>query len=73
MLLQNAYLVEEFQIAGGQSWLSTECYNIEAKGSESLSRDQIRLMLQSLLADRFQIKLHRDTKEMAVYEERTKI
>ena len=61
MLLQDAYGVQDFQITGGPAWLSSERYNIEAKAAENVSREQVRLMLQSLLADRFQVKLHRET------------
>lgn len=78
MLIQNAYDVQSFQIAGAPSWVNSDKYDIEAKieGTvaeelQKLSPDQRRIenrrMLQALLADRFQLKLHRQTKELPVY------
>jgi len=78
MLIQNAYGVRYFQISGSPSWFKSERYDIEAKMDGSvveelrkLSDDQreteTRRMLQALLADRFQLKLHSDTKQLAVY------
>jgi bla regulator protein BlaR1 len=78
MLIQNAYGVRYFQISGSPGWFQSERYDIEAKMDSSaveelrkLSDDQreaeMRRMLRSLLADRFQLKLHSDTKELPVY------
>jgi bla regulator protein BlaR1 len=78
MLVQDAYGVQDFQIAGAPSWFNSERYDIEAKMDGSVAEelrklgdDQRRLerdrMLQALLADRFQLKLHRDTKELPEY------
>jgi bla regulator protein blaR1 len=70
-LVQTAYDVRDFQIAGAPAWAGDggDYYSIQARapGTAVPSADQVRLMLQSLLADRFQLKLHRDSKEMAVY------
>jgi bla regulator protein blaR1 len=78
MLIQNAYGVRYFQISGSPSWFKSERYDIEAKMDGSaveelrkVSDDQreieTRRMLQALLADRFQLKLHSDTKQLPVY------
>ena len=48
-------------------WLDFERFDIVAKFSPNTSADQVRIMLQNLLADRFLLKLHRDAKEMLVY------
>jgi hypothetical protein len=42
-------------------------YDIDAKSAAPVSRDQCRLMVRSLLADRFQMKAHRETHEMRGY------
>jgi len=70
MLIQQAYAVRDFQIAGAPPWATTDRYEINAKaeGGERLGREEIRPMLQALLADRFQLKLRRETKEAPVYE-----
>jgi len=68
LLMQNAYTLQAFQIVGGPGWMQSEGYNIEAKGDgKPASRDQVFLKLRSLLEDRFQLKVHRETKELPVY------
>jgi bla regulator protein BlaR1 len=63
-----AYNLQDFQISGGPSWIKSERYDIEAKAEGNPSRRQIEgPMLQALLKDRFQLKLHRETKELPVF------
>ncbi len=66
-LILVAWNINWLQISGGPSWIESEAYDIEAKAQGNLSRDERRLMLQSLLEDRFHLKLRRDTKEVPVY------
>jgi uncharacterized protein (TIGR03435 family) len=66
MLLQEAFNVKSYQISGGPSWLELNRFDVEAKAEVDGSEDQIRPMLQALLADRFKLLLHRETKEMRV-------
>jgi uncharacterized protein (TIGR03435 family) len=77
-LLQYAYRVKDSQISGAPSWIDSEHYDIEAKRDDSsadrqpkLGDDeegaQLRLMVQSLLADRFKLTLHHETKELPIY------
>jgi uncharacterized protein (TIGR03435 family) len=67
-LIAWAYQVQQFQVRGGPSWITSERFDLEAK-TEDQKADfaSLRLMLQSLLADRFRLKLHRATKESPVY------
>jgi uncharacterized protein (TIGR03435 family) len=65
-LLQLAYEVQDPQISG-PSWIETEGYDVVGKAESSASDTQVRLMLQQLLADRFQLKSHLETKELVVY------
>jgi uncharacterized protein (TIGR03435 family) len=71
-LIGAAYDVKDYQISGAPGWAteSGNRYTVEAKapGESAPSADQVRLMLQSLLADRFQLKLHRDSKEIPTYD-----
>ena len=64
--IQWAYRVRGYQISG-PGWLTSERYDIVAKTSSPAADDQLRPMLQRLLADRFQLALHRETKELPVY------
>jgi uncharacterized protein (TIGR03435 family) len=69
LLIQNSYQVREFQISGGPSWMSTQGWDIEATpGAAAITVEQRTQMLQTLLADRFQLALHRETKELPVYD-----
>jgi uncharacterized protein (TIGR03435 family) len=78
LLIQNAFRVRDFQIMGGPDWMATERWNIDAKAEEGSIPtptgpsdpnvpDSVSLMLQSLLEDRFQMKFHRETRELPVY------
>jgi uncharacterized protein (TIGR03435 family) len=63
-----AYNFQDFQISGGPGWIKSERFDIEAKAEGNPSRRQIEgPMLQALLKDRFQLKLHRETKELPVF------
>jgi uncharacterized protein (TIGR03435 family) len=67
-LIQQAYGIKDFQISGGPGWTGTDPFDISAKPEIATTNyDQIKLMLQSLLAERFQLVVRRDTKEVPVY------
>jgi uncharacterized protein (TIGR03435 family) len=68
VLIGLAYDVFDSQISGGPNWLDTEKYDIQAKAGSALKVWRMRLMLQSLLAERFRLALHRETKEEPIYE-----
>lgn len=78
MPIQRAYGVEDYQISRGVKWLSSDAYNIEAKVDASVAerlrkvtREQRRIeqqpRLQHLLAERWKLELHHETKELPVY------
>jgi uncharacterized protein (TIGR03435 family) len=64
--IQWAYEVRGYQVSG-PAWLATERYDIVAKTSSAASEEQLRRMLQALLADRFKLVLHRESRELPVY------
>jgi uncharacterized protein (TIGR03435 family) len=51
----------------GPAWIATERYDIVAKVPAETPREQVLRMLQQLLADRFELRVHRETREMRVY------
>jgi uncharacterized protein (TIGR03435 family) len=68
-----AYRVHDFQVTGGPGWIDSERYNIDAKseGPPSFNQEYVTLQyrrLQTLLRDRFNLTIHRETKELPVYE-----
>jgi uncharacterized protein (TIGR03435 family) len=65
--IQWAYRVEYYQFPQLRSLDSTS-YDILAKAAGPVPVSQLRLMLQQLLADRFKLTLHHETKEIPVYE-----
>jgi len=68
-LITYAYALRNEQLAGGPSWLGEDHYDILAKseGEGALQLAQSRQMMQSLLADRFQLQLHREKRDVAMY------
>jgi uncharacterized protein (TIGR03435 family) len=63
-LIKTAYGVDADKILGGPSWLELDRYDVFAKGPDPTSADAARLMLQALLADRFKLVLHRDSRPL---------
>ena len=61
-----AYQVKPTQISG-PDWISSQRYNIAAKIPDGGTQNQVREMIQSLLADRFQMKMHREKRDFQVY------
>jgi uncharacterized protein (TIGR03435 family) len=68
LLISRAFGVPESQIERGPGWIETEKYDIAARAATSLemSREEVRPCLQALLAERFRLKFHRETKQCAV-------
>lgn len=67
LLIMIAYGVSDRRVSGGPGWLNTDTYDVEAKAEHPVTRQQIDLMLQSLLAERFDLRLHKETREVPVY------
>jgi uncharacterized protein (TIGR03435 family) len=62
------FFTADQHISGGPSWIAAERYDIEAKAEDaSATGAELRLMLQNLLADRFKLKLHEETKDVSGY------
>lgn len=68
VLIQAAYSVRNFQILEAPGWVESDRYDVDARAAEGTSFQQMRPMLQSLLADRFKLLLHHETRQLPVYE-----
>jgi len=68
-LVTFAYDVHAHQLIGAPVWTTSEKYDITAKaeGEGQPSPEQLKLMLRKLLADRFQLVVHKDQRELPVY------
>ena len=63
-----AYRLRRHQVAGGPAWFDGDKYDITAKADGRITNEQLKLMLQSLLATRFQLTFHRETRELLLYD-----
>jgi uncharacterized protein (TIGR03435 family) len=68
-LVQYAWDMRPYQVSGGPNWIVADPYTITAKveGDAAVPVAAIRTMLQTLLTERFALKVHRETKEFRVY------
>jgi uncharacterized protein (TIGR03435 family) len=66
-LLTAAYDVKPFQVSG-PAWLDTERYDIVAKVPAGATQEQVNVMWQNLLAERFGVVVHHESKEFQVEE-----
>ena len=78
MIIRVAYGIEDNQISGAPGWVGSEKYDVEAKMDQVTAEKLKKLreaqteparqhMLQTLLADRFKLTVHRETKELPIY------
>jgi uncharacterized protein (TIGR03435 family) len=63
-LILVAYGLQDLQLVGGPSWLASERYAIDAQAGADATRASVRLMLRSLLAERFQLVAHSEKREL---------
>jgi uncharacterized protein (TIGR03435 family) len=83
-LITAAYDAGYWQLSGGEEWMGKDVYDLEAKASPQsgtyslrhtrygIGDERVRLMLQTLLTERFQLKIHRETKRGPVLPARKK-
>jgi uncharacterized protein (TIGR03435 family) len=62
-----AYDVQQYQLAGGPVWLRRDYFEIEAKARTPVTKKEMRVVLQSVLAGRFKLRLHREARQMYIY------
>ena len=67
ILVSMAYNLKPGQLEGCPSWMDDEHYDVTAKADGVPDRDRMKLMVQSLLTDRFKLAFHHETKEMPIY------
>jgi bla regulator protein blaR1 len=65
--IQRAFSLRQYQISGGPGWFADERFDVIAKAAGPADKAQVMRMLQALLAGRFKLKFHIETKEMPVY------
>ena len=65
--IKQAYGLEDAQIAGGPKWFDSGEYEIDARTSAPANSAELKLMLQSLLAERFNLEMHNETRQLPTY------
>jgi len=65
-LIEWAYQVTDVQVSGGPDWKDSKFFDVDAKAPDVHTKDELLHMLQPVLADRFKLTLHRETKQMTV-------
>jgi uncharacterized protein (TIGR03435 family) len=65
-LISMAHKLKSYQISG-PDWMNAQRFDILAKMPEGATKEQVPEMLQALLAERFQLKIHRETRDQSVY------
>jgi uncharacterized protein (TIGR03435 family) len=66
-IIRNAWNITNDQIVGGPDWIDSDRFDITAKASKPFAQEEARAMLQALLADRFGLATHMETRELPVY------
>jgi bla regulator protein BlaR1 len=67
-----AYQIQNFQLEGGPDWIASDRFDIVARPEREVPStggpDPRRMMLRTLLADRFKLVMHKETKELPIFE-----
>ena len=66
-LISTAYGVDGDKVMGGPNWLELDRFDVIAKAPPTTTPENLKLMLQALLADRFKLVVHSDTKPMPAF------
>jgi bla regulator protein blaR1 len=77
LLIRNAYQLQDFQITGGPGWMASDHFDINAKVPDEFRAmappapgsgpGPLQLMIRALLADRFKLVVHNETKDSPIY------
>jgi uncharacterized protein (TIGR03435 family) len=71
-LITWAYQIQNFQLDGGPDWIASDRFDMVAKPEREVpstgGQDARRMMLRTLLADRFKLVMHKETKELPIFE-----
>ena len=65
--ITNGFGVPYYTVVGGPEWMRADRYDLDARAAGEASRAEMMLMLQTLLAERFQFRMHRETRDMPAY------
>jgi len=64
LLILNSYGLPDFRLANLPAWAGDERFDVAGRAAEPASRDEISAMVRAMLEDRFQLRAHRETREL---------
>jgi uncharacterized protein (TIGR03435 family) len=67
-LIRDAFQRSTFEISGAPSWMESNRFDIAAKAQGDALPAEMRLMLRALLVERYQLKVHQETRQGPIYE-----
>ena len=59
--------LEPFEVRGGPAWAESDRFDVNATAGRDVSLTELRMMVRAMLEDRFQLKVHYDTRQLPVY------
>ena len=66
-LIQDAYQLQNDEVAGGPGWIDSDHFDIVANGDGSHSPQEKWLMIRALILERFKLVVHKETRELPIY------
>jgi uncharacterized protein (TIGR03435 family) len=66
-IIRSAFGLQAFEVVGGPDWIDTDGWDVTAKAEPGAERQPTGPMMQSLLADRFKLVAHKETRDLPVY------
>jgi uncharacterized protein (TIGR03435 family) len=67
VMIRNAYRLQDFQIVEGPDWVGNDRFDITAKAEGNPTGQQMQVMLRSLLAERFKLTVHQESRDLPIY------
>lgn len=68
VMIKLMYHLNDRQVSGGPHWLDTDLYDVEAKADGPHNIDELHVMFQNLLVDRFKLQFHKETRMLHAFE-----
>jgi uncharacterized protein (TIGR03435 family) len=66
-IIRVAYRLQRYQVVGGPSWIDSDRFDITAKANASSTGPEMALMLRPLLAERFKLAVHNETRQLPLF------
>jgi uncharacterized protein (TIGR03435 family) len=67
VLIRFAYDIQPYELRGGPAWMETDRFDVSARAGRDVCNFELRLMLRTLLADRFKLSVHKEQREGSIF------